>query len=239
MTEGMQYEDFVEEGYEPGEDELVCDFHLEHVEDVEFEWAAGAVAAESSIGTWEPGLTTMNEEIRERGATVFRLEPDADRISVAYPPELFEAGNLPQILSSITGNIYGLEELERLRLVDVSFPDPITSAFLGPQLGIEAVRERAGAVDRPLVGTIVKPKLGLHADEHASVAHDSWMGGLDIVKDDENLASMQFNRFDDRVRQTLDAKAEAEDATGEPKIYFPNITAPVAEMKRRADLVVD
>ncbi|MDY6765809.1 MAG: type III ribulose-bisphosphate carboxylase [Candidatus Nanohaloarchaea archaeon] len=237
--EGLEYTDFIDEGYEPGEEELVCDFYLEHDDSVDFAWAAGAIAAESSIGTWEPGLTTMTDRIREIGATVFRLDTETNRISVAYPPELFEAGNLPQILSSITGNIYGLEELERLRLLDVAFPETVAGAFHGPQLGIEAVKDRAGVSDRPLVGTIVKPKLGLHADEHASVAYESWSGGLDIVKDDENLASMQFNQFDERVRQTLAAKEEAEDGTGEPKIYFPNITAPVAEMKRRADLVAD
>lgn len=237
--DGMQYEDFVNEDHDPGGQELVCDFYLEHSEGVTFRWAAGAIAAESSIGTWEPGLTTMTDRIRELGATVTRVDEDANRITVAYPPELFESGNLSQILSSITGNIYGLEELERLRLLDVAFPQTISDGFRGPQLGIEAVKERAGVSDRPLVGTIVKPKLGLHADEHAAVAADSWRGGLDIVKDDENLASMQFNAFDDRVEQTLAAKHEVEDETGEPKIYFPNITAPVAEMKRRADLVVD
>lgn len=236
---GMGYTDFVDESYEPSAEELVCHYRLEHVDSVAFAWAAGAIAAESSVGTWEPGLTTMTEEIQEIGATVYRLEPDDNTIQVAYPPELFEAGNLPQMLSSITGNIYGLEELERLRLLDAEFSEAAGEGFLGPQLGLSEVKQRAGAGERPLVGTIVKPKLGLRSEQHASVAHDSWMGGLDIVKDDENLTSMTFNDFDDRVTRTLSMKAEAEDATGERKIYFPNITAPVAEMKRRADVVVD
>ncbi|MDY6773563.1 MAG: type III ribulose-bisphosphate carboxylase [Candidatus Nanohaloarchaea archaeon] len=235
----MEYQDFVQEGYEPDEEELVCRFYLEHVDEVGFEWASGAIAAESSVGTWEPGLKTMNESVKEHAATVFRLDREENRIGVAYPPELFESGNLPQILSSITGNIYGLEELERLRLLDVEFSEAVAERFLGPQLGLEEVKERAGAEDRPLVGTIVKPKLGLTAEEHSEVAFDSWTGGLDIVKDDENLASMQFNDFDERVERTLEAKRQAEDETGESKIYFPNVTAPVAEMKRRADLVID
>lgn len=235
----MRYEDFVDEGHEPGEEELVCRFRLEHADEVGFEWAAGGIAAESSIGTWEPGLATMREDIRDLAATVFDLEPGEKEIRVAYPPEVFEAGNLSQILSSITGNIYGLEELERLRLQDVEFPEGIADAFRGPQLGIGTVKERAGAEDRPLVGTIVKPKLGLDEEQHAQVAFRSWRGGLDIVKDDENLADMEFDRFDARIRNTLSAREDAEDETGEKKLYFPNITAPVAEMKRRADLVVD
>ncbi|MDY6766335.1 MAG: ribulose-bisphosphate carboxylase large subunit, partial [Candidatus Nanohaloarchaea archaeon] len=84
MTDGMEYEDFVDETHDPGEEELVCDYYLEHVDEVDFGWAAGAVAAESSVGTWEPGLATMNETIREKRGRVFRLEEDAGRISVAY-----------------------------------------------------------------------------------------------------------------------------------------------------------
>ncbi|MFB6166639.1 MAG: type III ribulose-bisphosphate carboxylase [Candidatus Nanohaloarchaea archaeon] len=235
----MDYTDFVEEGYEPGDDELVCRYYLEHVEEVDFEWAAGAIAAESSVGTWEPGLKTVNDRVDDLKATVFSLDREEGEVEIAYPWRLFEPGNMPQILSSITGNIYGLEELERLRLLDVSFPGEIADGFLGPQLGLENVQERAGAGGRPLVGTIVKPKLGLDPSEHSEVAYRSWRGGLDIVKDDENLASMEFNEFDARVKRTLEAKEEAEDDTGENKIYFPNITSPVAEMKRRADLVIE
>ncbi|MFB6283859.1 MAG: ribulose-bisphosphate carboxylase large subunit [Halobacteria archaeon] len=254
---GMEYRDFVNLGYNPGEKDLVCNFYFRSEEDPK--WAAGAVAAESSIGTWDPELSTMHEDIRENGAVVFGIEEvegDGSRIGemmdgekmevgtfeyeieVAYPEVLFEAGNLPQILSSITGNIYGLDELENLRLDDVRFTEGVAEEFHGPSLGIEEIKDRAGAEDRPLVGTIVKPKLGLTAEQHAGVARKAWSGGLDIVKDDENLASMEFNEFYERVEKTLKAKREAEEETGEKKIYFPNVTAPVGEMKKRADAVV-
>ncbi|MFB6265822.1 MAG: RuBisCO large subunit C-terminal-like domain-containing protein, partial [Candidatus Nanohaloarchaea archaeon] len=239
MVEGLDYTDFIDEDGEPGENELVAEYRLRHVESVDFEWAAGAIAAESSVGTWEPGLKTVNDRVEDLKARVFELDRGAGEVKIAYPWKLFEPGNMSQILSSITGNIYGLEELERLKLLDVHPPKEITERFHGPQLGLENVKDRAGAGERPLVGTIVKPKLGLDSGEHADVAYRSWKGGLDIVKDDENLASMEFNEFDARVKRTLEAKEEAEDDTGENKIYFPNITSPVAEMKRRADLVIE
>ena len=245
MTDrGLEYTEFVEESDEP-DDELVCDFYLKHTDEVGFGWAAGAVAAESSIGTWDPNLTTMRDEIRDMGARVVETDTDAgdaenDGVArIAYPPELFEAGSMPQILSSIAGNVFGLSEVVNLRLEDVRFPPGIVERFPGPALGYETVKSRVGADDRPVVGTIVKPKLGLRADEHAEVAYEGWIGGLDIVKDDENLADMEFNRFDERVRATLEAKREAEDETGERKLYFPNITAPADEMKRRADVVLE
>ena len=90
---------------------------------------------------------------------------------------------------------------------------------------------------RPLVGTIVKPKLGLNEKEHAGVAYDAWVGGLDIVKDDENLSSQSFNRFEKRVRATLRMRDRAEKETGERKMYMPNITAETGDMLGRAEFV--
>ena len=244
MTEGLEYTGFVEDGGTPDEDELVCGFYLKHVDSVEFDWASGAVAAESSIGTWDPSLTTMRDGIREMGARVVEMDTDAgdgrnDGVArIAYPTELFEPGSIPQILSSVAGNIFGLSEVVNLRLKDVVFPSELVESFAGPALGIGTIRSRVDAEDRPVVGTIVKPKLGLRPDEHAEVAYEGWVGGLDVVKDDENLADMSFNGFDDRVEATLEAKREAEEETGEQKLYFPNITASGDEMKRRADVVL-
>lgn len=88
-----------------------------------------------------------------------------------------------------------------------------------------------------MVGTIVKPKVGLSPREHARVARDAWVGGLDLVKDDENLTSQPFNQFSARMRETFKALKEAERATGQKKVYVPNITAETGEMLERAKLV--
>ncbi len=235
----MKYEDYIDETYEPTKNDLVCEYRFEHDPSVTFEWAAGGIAAESSIGTWDPNLSTMREGIEELAARVYETDEENNKIKVAYSKDLFEAGNMPQILSSITGNIFGLEELTRLRLLDVDFPKPIVKEFPGPQLGIPKIRDLLDVDERPLCGTIVKPKLGLNEKQHSEVAYSAWTGGLDIVKDDENLASMPFNEFVERVSKTLSKRVEAEEKTGEKKVYFPNITSPVSEMKDRAEKVID
>ncbi|MBU7034216.1 MAG: ribulose-bisphosphate carboxylase large subunit, partial [Theionarchaea archaeon] len=62
-------------------------------------------------------------------------------------------------------------------------------------------------------------------------------GGFDFVKDDENLTSVKFNRFEERVNLLAKYRDKAENETGDRKGAFINITAETEEMKRRADLL--
>jgi ribulose-bisphosphate carboxylase large chain len=105
--------------------------------------------------------------------------------------------------------------------------------------GIAGIRNLIKVPERPLVGTIIKPKLGLNTKDHAQVAYEAWSGGCDIVKDDENLSSQKFNPFEDRVSQTLESRDKAQEETGERKVYMVNITAETDTMLKRAQTVLD
>ena len=229
----MKYTDFVNPKYTPKESDVICTFYVEP-EGISMEEAAGGVAAESSIGTWTE-LTTEKPYVEELAARVFSIEGNNARI--AYPVELFELGNFPNILSSISGNVFGLRALRNLRLNDIQFPKKIIDSFKGPKYGVEGIRGLLKVHDRPLVGTIIKPKLGLKTSDHARVAYEAWIGGCDIVKDDENLSSQAFNPFEERVIRTLEARDKAEREAGEKKVYMVNITAETNEMLKRAEFV--
>ena len=231
----MRYLDFVDLQYKPKETDIICTFYIEP-EGIGIKEAAGGIAAESSIGTWTE-LKTVKSYINELAAHVFSIEEND--VKIAYPIELFEFGNMPNILSSISGNVFGLKALKNLRFNDVMFPKEIQKSFSGPKFGIEGIRELLGVHERPLVGTIIKPKLGLKTEDHAKVAYDSWIGGCDLVKDDENLSGQKFNPFEDRVIKTLDSRDKAEEETNEKKVYLANITAETDEMLKRAEFVLD
>ena len=231
----MKYLDFVNLKYEPRKSDLVCLFRVEP-QGISLEEAAGAVAAESSVGTWTE-LTTSKAYVEKLAAHVFSI--DGNNVKVAYPIELFEPGNMANILSSISGNVFGLKALKNLRLEDVDYPQRIVSSFKGPRFGVEGVRRILKVYDRPLVGTIIKPKLGLKTTDHAQVAYEAWVGGCDIVKDDENLSSQTFNPFQDRIVRTLEKRDKAQYETSEKKVYMANITAETEEMLKRAEFVVD
>ena len=220
--------------YKPSNDDVIVEYYVEPNK-ISVSEAAEQIAAESSIGTWT-SIVTMNPKIAKRlKPSVFSIE--GNYIKIAYPSELFEYDNIPQILSAVAGNVFGMKLIKNLRLEDISLPKKIVDRFKGPAFGIDGVRKILGVAKRPLVGTIVKPKVGLSAKEHAQVAKHAWVGGCDIVKDDENLTDQKFNRFEDRVIHTIDARNKAEDMTGEKKVYMPNITAETEEMIKRAEFV--
>ncbi len=231
----MRYIDFVNLKYRPEDTDLICDFYVEPLNQP-LDVIAGGVAAESSVGTWTE-LTTEKPYIKEKAATVFSIK--GNDVRIAYPIELFEPGNMPNILSSVAGNVFGLEDVANLRLNDITFPEELISSFKGPRYGIKGVRDITGVHGRPLVGTIVKPKLGLVVKDHANVAYESWLGGCDVVKDDENLSSQKFNPFEERVTETIAARDRAESETGEKKVYLINVTAELEVMKERAQFVQD
>ena len=214
---------------------MICTFALEP-EGISFEEAAGGVAAESSVGTWTE-LKTDKPYVKKIAAHVF--SSIGDTIKIAYPIELFEGSNMPNILSSVAGNVFGLKALKNLRLLEIEFPKALLSSFKGPGFGIEGVRRLLKVPERPLVGTIIKPKLGLITVDHAKVAYDAWQGGCDVVKDDENLSSQKFNPFPERLAATLEARDRAQSETGERKVYMVNITAETDLMLKRAKAVLD
>jgi len=232
--------DYINLDYKPSENDLIAMYYVQiSPECRNLQHASEEIAKESSIGTWTE-ISTLSPEIAERlKPSTFYIDPEKNIIKIAYPKELFEANNLPQILSAIAGNIFGMKVLKNLRLIDISFPKDIVNAYKGPKYGIEGIRALTKVKDRPLLGTIVKPKVGLTEVEHSKVCGEAWSGGLDIVKDDENLTSMTFNKFEKRIIETLKIRDKIEKETGEKKFYMPNITAPLSVMKKRADFVLE
>ncbi|MCX6750800.1 MAG: ribulose-bisphosphate carboxylase large subunit, partial [Candidatus Pacearchaeota archaeon] len=181
------------------------------------------------IGTIYGKMTGSKKE-------VLHIEKEK-RVRIAYPLELFELGNLPEVLSSVGGNIYGMKSVKYILWEDLRIPEKMLKSFKGPRYGIEGLRKIMNIPKRPFLGTIVKPKVGLDEKEHAKVAYEAWIGGCDIVKDDENLTSQNFNHFKKRFLLTIKACKEAEKKTGEKKVYLINCTAESEEMKKRIKFV--
>jgi len=228
--------EYIDLKHRPGSKDLIAEYYVEPNR-MDLVKVANHLAAESSIGTWTT-ISTMSPDIsRKLKPSVFSINKRKKIVKISYPEELFERGNMPQILSSIAGNIYGMKAVKKLKLLDIGFTKKLVKSFKGPKFGIKGVRKVAGVKKNPLIGTIVKPKVGLSSKKHAEVAFNAWVGGLNCVKDDENLTNQTFNRFEKRIKLTEKARLKAEKITGEKKIYMPNITAEAKEMLKRMKFV--
>lgn len=188
---------------------VVCRYRV--TTDLPMEKAAEAIAAEQSTGTWT-GISTLDRDVFDTlGARVTEIE--GDEITVEFPVDDFsiEVGSVPQILSVIAGNLFGLGALNAVRLEDVSFPKAITSQFKGPKFGADGIRKLLKRPEKPLVGTIVKPKIGLSPKRTAEYVYEAGSGGLTNSKDDETLVDQPFCPIEDRtiaVSEALDRLEE-------------------------------
>lgn len=230
--------EYIDIGYIPDETEFVCEYHLEPASGVSFEEACSYMAGECSIGAWND-ISLLSPKLAERlKPHIFYIDKKKHTLRVSYPQDLFEFCSVSQIMNTVAGNIFNNKMINRLKLHDITFPGDSLSELWGPKYGLKGIKELTGVYDRPLVSTSVKPKVGLDPATHAKVAYNCFIGGCDLVKDDENLTDQKFNRFEKRTELTFKARDNAEEETGERKLYIYNITAPTCEeMIRRANFI--
>jgi ribulose-bisphosphate carboxylase large chain len=214
------------------------------VKEDQFETVVAACAAESSTGTWTKvysGKDSGAEMADKLKATAFDLDPKTKTFKIAYKVELFELDNMSGLLAGIVGNVGGMKMLKALRCLDIRFPEPMVKAFPGPQFGVEGVREMLQIERGPLLLTVPKPKIGRTAKEEAELARvlfTAAKGEYHGIKDDENLTSLFFNKFDDRCELVHKVRREIEEKTGKRKFFLCNIThSNLDTMISRADKI--
>jgi len=230
--------------YEPKDTDILCAFRLVPHDGVEPIEAAAAVAGESSTATWTVVWTDRLTAHEHYQAKCYRVDsvPGTDQyISyIAYDLDLFEEGSIANLTSSIIGNVFGFKALKSLRLEDMRIPPHYVKTFQGPPHGIVMEREYLNKYGRPLLGATTKPKLGLSARNYGRVVYEALRGGLDFVKDDENINSQPFMRWRDRFLYCMEAVNKAAAATGEIKGHYLNVTAgTMEEMYERAEFAKD
>ena len=235
------YEEFVHLNYKPKNTDVIAQFRVKVPKWETKERCFGAVASESSIGTWTELKATHYKHVQEIAAKVYQTEQesaDSYWIKIAYPERHFELNNISQYLASIGGNDFGMKAVDALRLQDIQFTKNAVKAFPGPQFGIKGARKLFNEKKRPLMLSVAKPKVGMTTAEHKNIGWQIWTGGLDLLKDDENLTHQWFNPFQRRVVETLAVRDKAEKVTGEKKSYLINVTsATFQEMEKRAKFV--
>jgi len=158
-------------------------------------------------------------------------------VKLSFPLHNF-GPSLPNLLATVAGNLYELRELSGIRLVDLELPPAFITRYPGPKFGIAGTRKLAGVYDRPLIGTIVKPSIGLPLAEYGPLVRELAEAGLDFIKDDELCANPPAAPFEQRVQVVMEEVERVADRTGKKLMYAFNITGDIDEMKRNYETVV-
>ena len=226
------------------------------------EHAAAVLAGEQSSGTFVavPGETIdLKEKYGARVERIDELEPAAQpslpgskapkaagsstvyrrgRVVVSFPLHNF-GPSLASLLSTVAGNLYELQELSGVRLEDLDLPDAFARRYPGPAFGVAGTRRVAGVQGRALIGTIIKPSIGLSIEALRPLVRDLATAGLDFIKDDELSADPPYAPLEQRAAAVLDEIQRVADKTGKRALYALNITGDIDHMLRSHDMVRD
>ncbi|MER5439487.1 RuBisCO large subunit C-terminal-like domain-containing protein [Streptomyces sp. NPDC002790] len=230
-----------------------CTYYLESETDPE--QAAAAMAGEQSSGTFiaVPGESPRIRErhaaqvvgVRELGERVpslpSRTSPEKVRASLAvveFPMENIGT-DLATLQTAIAGNLFELGELFACRVQDIELPDEFVAAHQGPAFGIPGTRRLMGDAEGAMIGTIIKPNVGLTEDEFRLVVRELARASIDLIKDDELMTDPTYLPLERRIAVATEEIREAEQLTGHPVMYAFNITGDLAGLRRRHDMVVE
>jgi len=220
------------------------------------EKAAAVLAGEQSSGTFVavPGETAeLKERFAARVESVEHLETvdtpgmpgittrkgqyHRAYIKVSWSIENF-GYNLPVMISTLQGNLYELAQFTGLKLMDIELPASFGSHYAGPAFGIAGCRTLTGVYNRPLIGTIIKPSIGMTPQQTAELVKTLVEAGIDFIKDDELLSSSANSPFEERVDAIMRVINAHADKTGKKVMYAFNISDETDNMLRRYDKIV-
>ncbi|WP_299934495.1 ribulose-bisphosphate carboxylase large subunit family protein [uncultured Pelagimonas sp.] len=218
--------------------------------------AAAVLAGEQSTGTFVR-LAAETDALRDRSAArvdqiLITGRSNQPALPCRKTGDTYERGtvtiswpignigfSLPTLLSTIAGNLFELADLSAIRLTDINLPASFVSKFPGPQYGAAGTRKLMGGQAGPVIGTIIKPSVGLRPSETANLVKSLVQAGIDFIKDDELQANGPDCPFDDRLAAVMQVINDHADKTGKQVLYAVNVTDEIDQMRRNLDLMAD
>jgi 2,3-diketo-5-methylthiopentyl-1-phosphate enolase len=227
------------EGIDYG-DHVVATYYASVPRDMIMYYIAPFLAVEQSTGTWTP-VPGETPEVRSKHvakvigiyeAPFYEYEVPKgveDRtyiVQISYPYRNIE-NQIPMLLTAVLGNI---SMGGPIKLLDIYFPKVFTDGFVGPQFGIQGVQEILGVKDRPLLNNMIKPCTGYSCEIGEGLFYEAALGGCDVIKDDELIADMKFNKVEDRVKAYMAMEKRVFEETGEHTLYTVNVSDNIPKM---------
>jgi len=214
---------------------------------------AAKIASDQSTGTFVPvpGETPeLKARVAAQVAAVRMLEPapspaipaaggpfNRGEADIDFPLDAIGT-DLAALMTIAIAGVYSIKGFSGIRVVDMKLPAAFQGAHPGPQFGVAGSRALTGVHGRPIIGTIVKPALGLRPNETAAMVKDLVAANVDFIKDDEKLMSPAYSPLEERVKAIMPLILDHEQKTGKKVMYAFGIShADPDQMMRNHDMV--
>lgn len=195
---------------------------------------ARCAARVSGIRMLEPHERPAFPQDAVPGGTYSRADVDID-----FPLEVIGT-DIAALMTIAFGGVFSVRGLSGVRIVGLGLPPEFIRAHPGPAFGIAGSRRLTGVYGRPLIGSIIKPNLGLSAQDVGAVTRELVEAGVDFIKDDEKMMNPGYAPLADRVRAVMPVILDHEQKTGRKVMYaFGIASADPDTMMRHHDIVAE
>lgn len=122
-------------------------------------------------------------------------------VQIAFPVVNtdFDTDGISHLLCQLMGGHVDIDIVTKCRLVKLDLPLTVTKHFLGPKYGITGFRQLTGQYNKPLFGSIVKPKIGITPEILLEMVKQMVDGGVDFIKEDEIMSNPSIAPLERRV----------------------------------------
>lgn len=221
------------------EEHVIATFEIETKSGFTLETVGETIAFDPTIGTWSrtEGQTDKMVELYS-GKLLLPLPRDSQRkgqIRIAIPAHNIDPvlGGFPHLLA-ILGAPYTLKSISHIRLINLDLPKAYTRQWPGPRFGVEGISQQLDCNNRPIIAMMLKPRVGHDSNSYARLAYEAFLGGVDIVMDDELMVSPSPSPLFERVEKVMVSARRASQETGLPKWYGANITSSMRYIEKTA-----
>ena len=209
--------------------------------------AAKGIAIGQSIGNPDVRLDNETAELLENHLSIILDHPDNLKnkkeaiVKIAFPVKNFdlEQDGITQFICALMGGQMDIEEILHCRLLDVELPEVFIENFKGPKIGMDEIKKRTNAINRPLLGGIVKPKTGLDIKTLKEVCIKMVKGGVDFIKEDEILGNPSCCPFEERVKVVNDVVQNEAAKLNKEVFYAPCVNSDLPYLLNRIEFLVE
>jgi len=169
--------------------------------------AAWNLAIGQSVGNPNVRNDWETDELFERNSCIIignehELESQTEGIvKIAFPivNTDWENDGVSHLLCQLMGGQMDIDNISMCRLLKIDFPSSVRKYFLGPKYGMKGARNFTGVKDKPLLGAIVKPKIGVSPNVLLEMTKQLVEGGVNFIKEDEIMSNPHFCPLEERV----------------------------------------